>query len=407
MDTAGGRVTLVPIPVWLMLDLLLAALSVPVLLGALYLAALALASRRIPPSAATDATITFDVIVPAHDEERVVAETVASLLGVDYPRERFRVWVVADNCTDATAAVAREAGALVLERRDESRRGKGYALAHGFEHTDDGFGQVVVVVDADTLVSPNLLGAFAARVAQGEACLQADYGVRNPEASWRTRLMTLAFALNHVVRSLARERWGVSCGLRGNGMAFTRTTLARVPHDAFSIVEDVEYGIRLGQAGIRVAYASNAHVWGEMVTGEAASRSQRQRWEAGRHALRKKHSLPLLRAAWRQRSGLLLDLGIDLLVPPLTSLVLAVASLWLAGTGLAVLEGRVTATLVTTTIGAVGLLAYVARGWWLSGVPLVRVLASAPAFVIWKLRLRASRGGPGGEWVRTTREDRP
>jgi 1,2-diacylglycerol 3-beta-glucosyltransferase len=389
----------------LALDLLLGALSLPLLLAALYLAFLAVWSRAANPRAA-DRTTAFDIVVPAHDEQPVIAETVASLLAIDYPHDRFRVWVVADNCSDATATVAREAGARVIERHDEVHRGKGYALAYAFERTDDGFGSAVVVVDADTLVSPNLLSAFSARLASGEACLQADYGVRNPDASWRTRLMKVAFTLNHVVRSLARERLGLSCGLRGNGMAFTRTTLARVPHNAFSIVEDIEYGLRLGQAGIRVAYVHDAHVWGEMVTGEAASRSQRHRWEAGRRTLRKKHGLPLLRAAWKRRSPLLLDLGLDLLVPPLTSLVLPLGLLWLAGAVMIVLRFGGGLTLVLSTVACLALLVYGVRGWRLSGVPLRDLLVAAPAFVIWKLRLMLARKRPGAGWVRTTREDR-
>src|SRR5205823_3666605 len=102
------------------------------------------------------------------------------------------------------------------------RRGKGYALAHAFEHAlDDGFADAVAVVDADTSVSPNLLRAFAGRFDRGAVAAQAEYGVSNPEASWRTRLMVIALSLFHTLRSLARERLGVSAGLRGNGMAFS------------------------------------------------------------------------------------------------------------------------------------------------------------------------------------------
>ena len=98
-------------------------------------------------------------------------------------------------------------------------------------------------MDADTLVSPNLLRAFAARLDAGAAAVQARYGVRNPDASWRTRLMAIAFALFHDLRSLGRERLGLSAGLRGNGMCFSTRLLREVPHQAFSVVEDLEYGL--------------------------------------------------------------------------------------------------------------------------------------------------------------------
>ena len=114
---------------------------------------------------------------------------VANLRKLDWPADGFRVLVVADNCTDSTAALARTAGAEVLERHDPARRGKGYALDFAF-HTSQalGWADAVVVVDADTEVSANLLEAFAGRIDDGAKAIQAHYGVLNPQASWRTRL---------------------------------------------------------------------------------------------------------------------------------------------------------------------------------------------------------------------------
>ncbi|HNO40215.1 MAG TPA: glycosyltransferase family 2 protein, partial [Marmoricola sp.] len=108
----------------------------------------------------------------------------------------------------------------------------GYALAHAFEWSlADGFADACCVVDADTLVSKNLLSAYAARLATGATAMQAHYGVSNPNASWRTRLMRIALAMFHQVRSTARERLQVSCGLRGNGMCFSSKLLKAVPHE--------------------------------------------------------------------------------------------------------------------------------------------------------------------------------
>src|SRR5690606_22233480 len=110
----------------------------------------------------------FDIVVPAHNEASGIGRTLASLRAIDWPRDRFRILVVADNCTDNTAAIARNAGAHVLERQDEHRRGKGHALAFAFEASRrDALADAVVVVDADTGVSPNLLEAFATRLEQG------------------------------------------------------------------------------------------------------------------------------------------------------------------------------------------------------------------------------------------------
>lgn len=391
-----------------LLQLVLSLAAVPFLVAAFYLAALAALSLRRPAPPAGTASVRFDVVVPAHDEENGVGDTVRSLLGLDYPADRFRVFVVADNCTDATAERARAAGANVLERSDAARRGKGHALAFAFDRlAGEGWADALVVVDADSLASPNLLAAFAVRIESGSRALQARYGVRNRDASWRTRLLHLAFTLFHDVRSLGRERLALSCGLRGNGMAFTRAVLREVPHEAFSVVEDVEYGIRLGLAGERVHYVDEASILGEMAAGERAARSQRARWEGGRLAIAGEHVWPLLAGAVRRRSATLLDLALDLLVPPLSVLVAATAA-GLALSGLAWLAGSqpVLATALWTAT-AVALLGYVARGWALAGMGWrgLRDLLHVPGFVAWKLVL-SLRGGAArrGEWVRTSRE---
>ncbi|HEY1956351.1 MAG TPA: glycosyltransferase family 2 protein [Polyangiaceae bacterium] len=371
----------------------------PALAASSYLAALACLSGENEKPRAPVAWPRLDVIVPAHDEEANVAATVESLLSADYPTGSFRVVVVADNCSDATAARAAAAGADVIERVDAERRGKGFALARAFEETlARGEADAVVVVDADTRVSKNLLRAMAARLAAGEVAVQAEYGVRNPESSWRTRLMVLAFALFHTLRSRARERVGVSCGLRGNGMAFATSVLREVPYDAFSIVEDVEYGIALGRAGHRVAYAGEATVMGEMPSTSDAARSQRQRWERGRRALVRAVGPKLLARAVAKRSALELDLAADLLVPPLSTLVL-----WIALGVIVSTVARLPIAFVAWSLAAVATGAYVARGASIAGlgVRAVRDLAWAPIYVAWKLAVPARRPD---EWIRTARE---
>jgi 1,2-diacylglycerol 3-beta-glucosyltransferase len=265
----------------------------------------------------------------------------------------------------------------------------------------------VVVVDADTLVTRNLLRAFDARLQAGARAVQAHYGVANRTVSWRTRLMHIGFTLFHDVRSRARERLGVSCGLRGNGMAFASTTLREVPHDAFSIVEDVEYGIRLGLLGHRVEYAGDAQVLGDMVSSERASRSQRTRWEGGRWMLARREGGRLVSEALRRRSLLLLDLAMDLLVPPLTYVALATSAGALVSAVWIVWGHGSVWVIVPWCAALVGFAMYVVRGVWLSraGWRGIVDLMWAPIYMIWKvlLALRPSRSRKD-EWVRTTRE---
>ena len=382
--------------------------SLPLLACTTYLFVLALASAPLrAPVPPAPPTLRFDVVVPAHNESAGIAGTIASLLSVDYPKDLVRVLVVADNCVDDTAHKAREAGATVLERQDEKLRGKGYALAFGFARClADARADAVVVVDADTVVSKHLLGAFGARLAAGAVAVQAHYGVSNPLASWRTRLMRIALAMFHQVRSTARERLGVSCGLRGNGMCFRLPLLREVPHDAFSLVEDLEYGVRLGRAGHRVAYAGEAFVLGEMVSQERASRSQRQRWEHGRAQLARTMGWPLLREAFARKSGLLFDLTMDVLVPPLSRIGLFTLAWCAASLVLFASTDAGRWALLEVSFMVLGLSTYVFAGWLHSGTGFKGLLdlALAPAYVAWKLSLKARRVKKPDEWVRTRRE---
>lgn len=395
----------------LLLHAALLLLAAPALLAAGYQALLAALSARPPAPPRPPPRLRFDVIVPAHDEEEGIGRTVASLRALDWPAGRFRVLVVADNCADATAARAAEAGAIVLERREPADRGKGFALDHAFRWSlAEGVADAVVVVDADSVASPDLLAAFAARLEAGAGAVQATYGVLNPDASWRTRLMAIAFALFHDLRSTARERLGLSCGLRGNGMCFAVETLRRVPYQAFSVVEDVEYGLRLGEAGLRVRHAHEASVLGEMVAGEAASRSQRRRWEAGRLALARRHAPGLLRLAWLRRDPVLLDLAFDLLLPPLSWTALVVLAGTAASAALSAAAGRALPALGAWGLAAALLAAYVGRGVALSRLGLRGVVALgwAPLYVLWKVALAAAGAGRArSEWVRTARRRGP
>jgi cellulose synthase/poly-beta-1,6-N-acetylglucosamine synthase-like glycosyltransferase len=387
-----------------LLHVLLAFVAVPTVLSCLYLLGLTLLSAAPRTPARSARQLRFDVFVPSHNEAQVIALTVANLQRIDWPAERFRVRVIADNCTDTTAALARAAGADVLERHDTSLRGKGYALQFGFQASlDEGWADAVVVVDADAQVSPNLLEAFAARIERGEVAIQAHYGVLNPMASWRTQLITIAKAAFHIVRSRARERLGLSCGIRGNGWCVTHALLRAVPYRAFSLTEDVEFGIELGLAGRRVAYADEACSNAEMVTSETVAATQRQRWEQGRFQLIRARTVPLLLAAIRRRSAVLLDLAIDLIVLPLSYIVMFTLVL-IAGAGLAAWWAPALSIWLWCGLACTAaLVLYVARGWQLSGVGLrgIGALGRVPGFLLWKLTLLGQRRVG---WVRTERE---
>jgi len=392
--------TLLHVAIW--------ALAIAATFSCGYLLLLTLLSRKVAnpsdPPYPLARRLRFDIIVPAHNEQALIARTVTSLLAIDWPQECFHVIVVADNCTDDTATLARAAGANVIERSDPLLRGKGYALARAFEASRaSGWADAVVVVDADTDVSTNLLRACAARIANGAHAVQVHYGVRDPLASWRTRLMCIALSAFHRVRSRGRERLRVSCGLRGNGWCVTHALLKQVPYQAFSLTEDIEYGIQLGLAGYRVHYADEAYVNGEMVSDASSARTQRRRWEHGRFNLIRTQAPILLLAALRKRSSTCFDLAIDLLILPLSYIALNVVALLSCAALLLIWQP---ATLIPLWIGlacATSLLLYVLRGWQLSGMGARGLLdlARAPFFVAWKVV--AMMGAEPIEWVRTKR----
>lgn len=389
-------------------EALLLALAVPVAGPIAYLVLLTLLSQRLRAPDPTAPCLRFEVVVPAHDEAAGIEATVASLLAMDYPRALYGVIVVADNCTDDTAARALAAGAGVMVRDDPSLRGKGHALAHAFERIlAERRADAIVVVDADTVVSPNLLRAFAARLAAGATAMQAEYAVRNPYASWRTLLLAIALGAVHTLRSLARERLRVSAGLRGNGMCFSTALLRGVPHRAFSVVEDLEYGIRLGEAGYRVHYAHEAHVYGEMPAGKRAGATQRRRWETGRRDMARACAPALLWRGISRCDPVLLDLAMDLLVPPLATLVLWTTLGLAASVAVSWRAGHVPVGAWVWLACWMGLLGYGLRGWQLSGTGArgLAGLAAVPRYVAWKIMIRVLGHSPhaGTEWVRTAR----
>lgn len=392
-----------------LLTVLLIAAGIPVLAVACYLAALTLVAR-LPWRAARVATPArrrrFVIVVPAHNEAVGIGLTLASLDAIDWPDADRRVLVVADNCTDPTAAIARQCGAEVVERHDEARRGKGYALDFAFRRllTEGGNDwHAAVVVDADTLVSPNLLRAFSAHLDRGARAVQAAY-LPVPRRSALAVITEVAFTAIHVVRGTARERLGCSAGLKGNGMCFSRTLLASRRHAAYSRAEDLEFGTQLALAGDRVAFAGNTTVWGEMPDADTVATRQRERWIGGRVEVASQFLRPLLTAAFRRRSLMQLDAAVDLLVPPVSVLVLAaVAGLTLAA-GLAI--AGMLAPLAVWGAAAMALAVHVLDAAIRAGKAreLAAFITALPRYAYDKLCITLRAPARFGDaWVRTTR----
>jgi 1,2-diacylglycerol 3-beta-glucosyltransferase len=368
------------------------------------LGAAAWGRRRRAPAWTTTGGLRLAVVVPARDEEAGVGETLASLYKLEYPPERVEMIVIADNCSDRTAEVAASAGATVWVRQGAAHGGKGGALAWGLERLANERPEVdaVVLVDADCTVAPNLLSAVEARLCAGASAVQAVYEVSNPDDSFAAGLRYASFSLINNVRPLGKATLGLSSGLFGTGMAFSRALLARRPWTARSLLEDQEYHLELVAAGERVAFASETWVRSAMPTSLRRSSGQQLRWDAGRGRLIRRWTPRLLALGLRRRDPARMHAAFEPLVPP-QSLLLAAN---LAGAAMALRASRrIRGVAFANLAGQAG---FVAGGLALTRAPagVWRALAFAPAQALWKLgvlgRLWLGRGPTS--WVRTSRE---
>ncbi|WP_322490182.1 glycosyltransferase family 2 protein [Chloroflexus sp.] len=348
-------------------------------------------------------TTRFVIMIPAHNEERLLPDLLTNLNQLDYPRELYNVHVVADNCTDRTAAVAKPHGAQVYERFDQTLRGKGYALEwllqqiwqRNVPH------DALVILDADSVVSTNFLRVMDARLARGERVIQAYYTVRQPEGAWSAGIRAVALIVLHYLRPLGRMVLGGSTGLKGNGMVFAAEIVRRHRWTA-SLTEDIEYHMALILAGERAMFAPDAVVWAEMPDSLRAAQSQNERWERGRMEMVRNYVPQLLREGIRRRSFLLIDAAIEQLIPPFS--VVTGASILIA---LAAVALRDPAALALAGFILGGQIVYILSGLILVRAPwpIYRSLLFTPFFIVWKLWLyaRLALGIKPRDWIRTAR----
>jgi cellulose synthase/poly-beta-1,6-N-acetylglucosamine synthase-like glycosyltransferase len=355
-----------------------------------------LPERRRTPEGGASGPFRLITVIPAHNEEAGLPACLRSLAGAGAPSQD--VVVVADNCTDGTAEAAAREGVRVLERHDSERRGKGYALDFAFSRLLQEDAGAFLIVDADTTVPPGFHAAMRRRFLDGADAAQCRYLVGNPGGSMRTRLMNLALIAFNAFRPRGRERWGLSSGILGNGFGLSRRVLEAVPYEASSVVEDLEYHLRLVQAGFRVQFAGETCVYGEMPVRGAGVRTQRARWEGGRIRMVREHAALLsgrvLRGDFRMLEPLL-----DLLLLPLALHValllaaLSAPSAWI--------RGYAALGLLLVLVHLLGAVWRCGTGWRDLGA-----LAVAPFYVLWKIAMipmliRTSRSGSA--WVRTER----
>ena len=378
--------------------------------SSLYAASLTVcAAIQRPRQRATETSSTqqtrFAVLVPAHDEELLIRRTLDSIQSMLYPRALTDVYVIADNCADKTAEIARTIGVQVLERHDSEHRGKGYAIDWALGRIPLTQYDAVAMFDADTIVDAGFLRAMDIRLAAGADAIQGYYTVLNPDTTAKV-LRSISFALMHYVRPLGKELFRGSCGLKGNGMAFSVRLLRSVGWKSFSVVEDAEQGLRIVSAGYRIEFAPEARVQGEMPGSLRGAQSQNLRWEAGRWMVARKWSLPLIAKGVRKRSFAMIDAALEPMVPPLSVVVALGTVTAIAGS---VLGSQALIAVGLASLACIGL--HVVGGMLVAGAPprAWRALLAAPPYLVWKVALYAQAllGVGARRWVRTPRTTNP
>jgi len=361
-----------------------------------------LGRRPAPPDAGQRRR--FALLVPAHNEESTIGRLLESTGNLDYPPGRFEVCVVADNCTDRTAEIARAAGVRVEERFDQQDRGKGYALRWLLARLRERGGRydAFVVLDADTIVASDLLRRLDAHFEAGSRVVQVYYSVLNVGESPLATLRYVALAALHYLRPLGRSRLGLSVGLKGNGMGFLASVLDQYGWEWFTLAEDVELHLALVAAGLRVDFVPETTVLADMPVTFAQAASQNERWERGRIEMLRERGAGLIMDGLRHRDPVRLDAVVEQVIPPLSAPVLL---------GGAVLAGSLLfRARLATMLAAFGLLGQ--AGYILAALALVRApfrvyrsLAYAPGYIGWKVCLygRSLAAKGGGAWVRTER----
>jgi hypothetical protein len=364
----------------------------------------ALLPRRKRAAAAGEDGLRIAILMPAHDEEAGIEKTVTALRSELGPRDRLLV--VADNCQDRTAELARAAGAEVVERNEPDRRGKGHALTFGAGVLAQDPPDVVVVMDADCRVERGTLRRLCAFAAASGRPTQAVYLMHAADTEGLSSISAFAFLVRNLVRPSGLERLGMPCQLTGTGMAFPWSVFRDAPRTEGNLVEDLLLGHELALLGTPPALCDDVLVGSDLPTGEEASLKQRRRWEHGELAILLGTAPRLIASGLLHGKPGLVALGLDAAVPPLALLVMLEGASVAAGAALALAGGSVVP--LGIGLGASALLTLGLGAAWLShGQDVLRVseLARIPRYVLWKLPLYGSffRGGPHAEWERTER----
>lgn len=237
----------------------------------------------------------FMAIIPAHNEENVIKNLVESLKAQNYPEELYDIYVIADNCTDATAEIAKEAGAKVLKRFDEEHKTKGFALNWFLKQKieENADYDAFCVFDADNIVDKNFLKNMNKKLCQGEEIVQGYRDIKNPTDSWITGGYAIFYWMMNRFYHLARYNLGLSPLINGTGFMVKFDVIKPNGWETYTLTEDIEFSLQRIVAGKKLGWATDAIVYDEQPVGFKQSWSQRSRWTVGHIQCMGRYTKPL------------------------------------------------------------------------------------------------------------------
>lgn len=373
------------------------------------LAIYALARKKYPQDTYQNPSSNIAIVIPAHNEEITIAKTLRSCKKLDYPNDIYKVYVIADNCSDRTAEIVKENDEVCYERSDDQKMGKGYALQWAIDRILPEGHDAILILDADCALDQQALRIFDGYLQRGSLVMQAKYVATNQDESPISYATAVGNLIENELFYSPKSKLGLAVFLRGTGMMFDAKILAKYPWRAFSVVEDIEYTFELLRNDIDVKYADEAKVYLEVPVSSNQLSVQRERWAGGNLGFGKSHAIKLIWEGLLSKRIKLIDAGWTLLVlsRPIVLLNLSIV-VALGCLSMIVSPGFVSLILFTTGIG----LSLIMSIYFLTGILLLGLTAKRfkllliTPIVIVRLIIIAVLGVLSGgkkEWARTPR----
>ena len=341
------------------------------------------------------------ILIPAHNESLVIAKTIQTIL--PQLKSHDQLLVVADNCTDDTATIARNLGATVAERFNTIQRGKGYALDYGIQYLQSKPPQVVMIVDADCSISDQFIEILALSCAQLKRPVQAlDLMLSPANPSLKLRIAEFAWLVKNKVRPLGFKALGLPCQLMGTGMAFLWGDITQMSLANGHIAEDMKLGIDFCRANNSPLFIPDVLVTSLFPQAANAANTQRARWEHGHLGMILSEAPTLFIEAIKTKNLHMFGLACDLIVPPLAVLALMCLAIFV----LSLISSSQFAILLSAVL-LIALTIAVLLAWLFFGRQVIsfKQLCFAPIYALVKIPLYVKFFfNRQVEWVRSKRD---